>query len=326
MGEPLDETEQMIRDTIGRLKDVYREARNDLYVKLMEFEDAHAKRVAKYRQMVEAGELTEEDYQAWMKGQIFQLRAWKLKIGQLQRTMTDVDKRAQEIINTGKLDVFAENANYMTYQIERDLGATTSFGLYNRESVLRLVTEQPDLLPRPRIDEGKDYAWYNKIITNAVTQGIVQGEMIHQIVLRIANETAEKASNAMIRNVRTAYTGAQNAGNMMQMQRAEEELGIHYQKRWLCILDDKTRDAHAKLDGQTVPWDEPFNSILGPIMYPGDPSAAPANVYNCRCQMEKLPAGHVWKMNRRDAMTGEVVTDMTYQEWLRMKKGQSSDE
>lgn len=29
--------------------------------------------------------------------------------------------------------------------------------------------------------------------------------------------------------------------------------------------------------------DKPFESELGDIMYPGDPSADPANVYNCRC-------------------------------------------
>ena len=37
------------------------------------------------------------------------------------------------------------------------------------------------------------------------------------------------------------------------------------------------------LDGQLADVDKPFESELGDIMFPGDPEAHPANVYNCRC-------------------------------------------
>ena len=39
------------------------------------------------------------------------------------------------------------------------------------------------------------------------------------------------------------------------------------------------------LDGQLADVDKPFHSELGDIMYPGDPEADPANVYNCRCTL-----------------------------------------
>jgi len=171
----------------------------------------------------------------------------------------------------------------------------------------------------PEIDEEKDYAWYNKVISDAVTQGILQGESLDEIVLRVAEDTGEKSLYAMRRNARTAYTGAQNAGRIEGMRQARDELNIPVKKRWLATLDSHTRDAHADLDGKEADIDEPFNSILGPIMYPGDPDAVPANVYNCRCTLEEVPAGSRWSMKRRDAETGEDVEDMTYKEWVKSK-------
>ena len=99
------------------------------------------------------------------------------------------------------------------------------------------------------------------------------------------------------------------------------ELGIRIQKRWMATLDDKTRDAHADLDGQIAEIDEPFDSLLGPIDYPGDPDAEPANVYNCRCGMDEVFPGYSATMYRTDS-DGNVVGNVTYREWQRSKMGE----
>lgn len=314
--------DEKLQEITRRLRTIYQQAADDLFAKQGEWIEKHQKRVEKYQRMVDAGEITQQDFEAWMRGQLFQERAWALKRGQLAREMVDIDKQAQAIVNGGKMDVFAENANYMGFKIDQQTGgAAASFGLYDRQSVARLIRDKPNLLPMPEIDEGKDYAWYNDIINNAVTHGILQGESLDQIAKRISEETGEKAFHTLRRNARTAYTGAQNAGRIEGMRQARDELGIDVKKRWLCTLDSHTRDAHAALDGQTVDFDEPFDSILGPIMYPGDPNAEPANVYNCRCTLEEVPDGHSWKMERRDAEEGGIVEDMNYREWLKMKNG-----
>jgi len=313
-------TEQRLREVSTRLHTVYQQAASDLYMKQASWLHAHEKRVEKYQAQLRSGLITKADYEAWMQGQLFQEEAWALKRGQLARAMVDVDRQALAIINDGKLDVFAENANWMGYQLEHDLGASMGFGLYDRQTLSRLIRDQPNLLPMPEIDEGKDYAWYNKVISDAVTQGILQGETLDQIVLRVATDTGEKSLYAMRRNARTAYTGAQNAGRIEGLRQARDELGIAVKKRWLATLDSKTRDAHANLDGQVAEIDEPFESLLGPIDYPGDPAAEPANVYNCRCTLtyvyDKYSTAAV---PRVDAETGENVGAMTYEEWRRMK-------
>ena len=316
--------EDKFKQVSYRLRLLYHQASVDLENKQIDWLHRHEERVRKYRAQVDAGLITEDDFKAWMRGQLFQQREWALKRGQLARAMVDIDKQAMQIINQGRREVFADNANFIGFRIDQQTGgAAASFGLYNQKAIDRIIRDRPNLLPMPDIDEKRDYAWYNDIITDAVTQGILQGEMLEQIVKRIADDTGEKSLYTMRRNARTAYTGAQNAGRVEAMRQARDERGINVKKRWLCTLDDKTRDAHAKLDGQLAEIDEPFDSILGPIMFPGDPDAVPANVYNCRCTLEEVPVGHRWSMDRRDNEAGDYVGDMTYEQWLRYKAEQA---
>ena len=62
-------------------------------------------------------------------------------------------------------------------------------------------------------------------------------------------------------------------------------MGIKVKKKWLAAHDNRVRDTHAELDGQEVDADEPFEVDGMQIMYPGDPSAPPEMVYNCRCTL-----------------------------------------
>jgi hypothetical protein len=57
-------------------------------------------------------------------------------------------------------------------------------------------------------------------------------------------------------------------------------------RKWKTAGDKNVRHAHReipKMNPDGVGLNEPFNSPLGAIMYPGDPSAPAANVVNCRC-------------------------------------------
>ena len=126
--------------------------------------------------------------------------------------------------------------------------------------------------------------------------------------------------------------GAQNAGRQKQMEDAIAR-GIDVQKRWIATLDDRTRDTHQHLDGQTVPVDQPFRIAtktgMESIRYPGDPTAAPAMVYNCRCTMKSVFPGINDKQGDRRAYktengirTSYIVKGMTYTEWKKWKEGQ----
>lgn len=55
---------------------------------------------------------------------------------------------------------------------------------------------------------------------------------------------------------------------------------------WRSAGDDRVRDAHQDLNGESVKRGGMFQSSLGPIRFPGDPDASPANTINCRCWLE----------------------------------------
>lgn len=129
--------------------------------------------------------------------------------------------------------------------------------------------------------------------------------------------------NSAIRAARTAVTGAQNAGRL-DSYHAAEEMGIEMERQWVATLDSRTRHDHAMADGQTVGVDEPF--IVGgyKLMYPGDPSGEPSEIYNCRCtQIAKVKGVDMSDAKRRartETGENEVIENMTYAEWAERKE------
>lgn len=62
------------------------------------------------------------------------------------------------------------------------------------------------------------------------------------------------------------------------------DLGVYMTKQWVATADDRTRSAHAEMNGTKVGMDEPFKMPNGTEMqYTGDPAGGAANVINCRC-------------------------------------------
>lgn len=84
----------------------------------------------------------------------------------------------------------------------------------------------------------------------------------------------------MSAEAKTAVTGLWALLAQEQMIRDGDEW-----KRWVTRRDSRVREAHADVDGQTVPVNEHF--IVGgfPMMHPGDRSAPVELVINCRCVM-----------------------------------------
>ena len=315
-------TDLAVKCAEWRLSRVYRQAQQDIDDKLKAWQKGHEKREKLYRQQLADGKISQTDFDAWMRGQVFQGKQWQARKEEIQQTLLNADKAATKIVNEGKLGVFATNANYVGYGLEHGANINTGFTLYDEQTVARLIKSDPQILPKARAGVKKDkaYSYYNKLMNSAITQGIIQGEDIRQIAKRIADTTGESSYKSAVRNARTAFTGAQNAGRMEGLHQAQE-LGIKVKKQWMATLDNRTRDAHAELDGQIRDVDEPFEVDGMEIDYPGDPSADPSLVYNCRCTLTYIYPDYPSDMKRRDNETGEIVGDMTYEEWGRMKRG-----
>lgn len=317
-------TERIYADVQRRLKRNYRQAAHEVQAKLDEFNAKFKDADRQNRRLLSEGKITKQDYDAWLRGQVFRGEQWRKKRDQITESLYQADTISQRIVNGERIGVFASNRNYMAYAMETGEGVNFGFGVYDNATVANLLKNQPNLLPPRTVKRKADVEWYHKIVNNCVTQGIIQGEGIPAIAKRIAQTTGERGYNAAVRNARTAMTSAQNAGRIEMLHEAQD-MGIKVKKRWLATLDDRTRDAHADLDGQVQEVDDYFESSLGPILFPGDPSAEPANVYNCRCTLIYEHPEYPSNFERRDNIDGEIIEDMTYREWEQWKKAEAKE-
>ena len=297
-----------------KLKQTYKQAQRELKRKLASFNKRFEAQCKRMRRDVLDGKISKQDYKDWLAGRVFVRQIWKDKINQVNAVLNDHNNQSVKLINKSRLSVFAENYNYMTYIAEGKIAA--SFTLYNAEAIAKLLTEEPDLLPKWDIDKKKDYKWNYQKVNNIVTQGIIQGESIPHITERLCEDLCTQNENRMRMFARTAITGAENAGRQEQMNNASA-MGIKVRKRWEATHDSRTRDSHRSLDGEEVPYDEEFSNGLE---YPGDPSGDPEEVYNCRCTMVSIyPEYEDYEASKQRYESMEIE-GQSYRDWKAGKK------
>lgn len=311
------ETERLLQDLEQRITAEYRQAAEELEEKCNDYFRRFAVKDKIKRKQLANGEITQAEYDYWRTGQILIGERWKEMRNTLAEDLTHTNEIAAEMINRHTPEVYAINHNYGTFEIERGSLLNTSYTLYSRETVERLIRDNPDLMPQARIDIPKDERWNRRKIQSAMTQGVLQGESIDKIASRLQRVT-DMNRVAAIRNARTMTTSAQNGGRINAYRRAEE-MGIKTLKVWLATPDSLVRDSHARLDGEERETEEEFSNGC---RYPGDPSGDPAEVYNCRCtlisQVKGTPRIDVTDLSQRHSGLSRDYDgdeEMTYQDW-----------
>lgn len=319
-----------------RIATEYRKAAEELQEKIDAYFEQFKKRDAEQKALigtiVNGKEYTEHDYKQWRLAQIGRSKRFETLRDRVAERMTGANEVAAAYINDRTPGIYSLNRNYAAYTIENQVGADAGFDLWDEQTVKRLIVEQPDLMPyyppKRAVKRGIDLKWGKQQITAQVTSGILQGESIKHLADRLQQKIPEMNRTSAIRAARTAVTGAQNAGRLDSYYQAEE-MGIKLKKQWLATLDNRTRHAHRLLDGQIQPNDKPFHSEWGDIMFPGDPAADPANIYNCRCTMiadvEDAPKAPNPLHRAQDPETGKsiMIPDMTYAQWESWKKSEN---
>ena len=198
---------------------------------------------------------------------------------QTAEQLAHVNETATAYINKNLPEVYAINYN-ATGEAFDGIGGY-SFTLTNADTVRNLVEADRSFLPMRNLDVSRDVAWNIEKMNAEVLQGILQGEPMDKIADRLAHVIGMNLRSA-ISAAQTMVTSAENKGRQDGFERAAA-MGIILEREWLAISDGRTRDWHRELDGVTAAVDEPFENAIGKIMYPGDPSADGANVWNCRC-------------------------------------------
>lgn len=321
----IDYSTRQLNQLRRRILRVYGTARREMQDQLTEFLDHFEQMDAHKRELLEAGTITEADYRTWLRNQVFQSELMQAKLDNITQTCTAAQTTAYKLARDEQYDLFAFGANYAFYEMEQAAGVSLNLTLYSTEAVKRLLLENPKLVPNRRIKSESNKTYDARIFNRYVMQGIIQGRSVHDIATQAVQGMADTEIHWAMNNAITALTGAENAGALRQMRRAEE-IGIEVQKRWNSTLDYRTRETHRLLDQETAALDEPFEVEGYEIQYPGDPNAAPEMVYHCRCKLTSfLPKYQRRNASRRDNITRETVPEQSYEEWYAGKRQHYSD-
>ncbi|MEG0282566.1 MAG: phage minor head protein [Clostridia bacterium] len=230
-----------------------------------------------------------EEYNLQRQNKLIQIDTKKNIIENISKDILYINEQVIDIINDVNLNIYSANYNYILKSLNKQ-GANISFEIYNKQIVANLIKKNTNLFPTRKIDVAKDLLWNNKKIKSEMIKGIVKGESLFKIANRLENVT-DMNKKSSIRNARTAITNVESKARQDGFAYAEN-LGIELQKKWISTNDARTRDSHAFLNGEIVDTNSNFSNGL---CYPGDPSGAPAEVYNCRCTI-----GSILKKNYKE--------------------------
>lgn len=331
------ETDKKLKTVERKIQAEYKRAAKEVQASMDKYLAHYAKNDAEMLAKFKAGEITKKELTDWRTKQMLITDKWRDMENNLTNVYMNADKVAAGLIQDHRFDVYALNYNYGIYEIEESVHLNTAFALYDKDTVARLVKDNPKLLPPPgkttseKIRRGELQKWNQRQIRSVMTQGILQGESIDKISKRLAKAVSEKNSYSHIRAARTMTTGAENAGRLDSYERAEE-MGIKMGKTWLAVHDEKTRDSHVEIDGESVPVDDPFvltnsDGSTSELMFPGDPDGDAEQVYNCRCTM----VGTVLSVNGVDIsdLTNEDdwedKWDIDYEAWKNSREQASAE-
>lgn len=309
------ETNKILKDIEERINAEYSLAVTEIEEKLNDYFARFKKKDETWQRWVAEGSRTEKEYEEWKVGQFAVGKRWSDQKDVIAHDLANANEIAKAITRSEVADIYARNYNYATYEIEKDAHIDTSFTQYSKESVNRLMADNPDVLPAPgkkvskEIAEGKAVRWNKQQLQSVMIQGILQGESIPKLATRLANTVGDKNRKAAIRNARTMATGAQNAGRVAAYKRAESK-GVELEQMWLATMDNRTRHSHRWLDREVRPVGEAFSNGCE---YPGDPKGDPAEIYNCRCSLRGVVKG----LDRRSGQFRDdsKIDGMSYDEW-----------
>lgn len=103
-------------------------------------------------------------------------------------------------------------------------------------------------------------------VISEISRGIAQGNSYLEIARNVSQLTEISFNNAY----RIARTEGGRISTQAQLDSIKESIneGADLLKRWDSTLDNRTRQVHLELDGQTVEYNECFKSSIGEVFAP----------------------------------------------------------
>lgn len=305
-------TDQELEDMAKKLREIYSKAEKDLEKKANDYFSKFAHDDKIKRKMVDDGKLSKQDYIKWRRGKIFIGKRWNDMKEQMAMSVHNANIIANDYINGRLPDVYTTVYNIRAGEIGAEV-PQISFTLADPQTVKNLSLDDGSLfLPYKELGPD-DIPWNMRKINSEVLQGILQGESMPQMAQRLV----KVCNNNEVAAMRTARTVVNTVENQARWQSAydAQDMGCIMYKMWESAHDNRVRHAHAQADSDyngedlAIPMDEPFEVNGEKLMFPGDVSGSPSNVYNCRCVMPTKVMGFKSMLPERLQGAIEVVED-----------------
>lgn len=312
-------TDELLKALERDIKGEYETAVEEMQKKLEDYlEQTEAQRRVQ-EELYKAGKITKKEYADWCFRHEMVGKRWEEMRNVLAEDMHKANEIALQMTKGKMADVYALNANYATYQIEKQ-GIDIGFTLYNHDTAEYLLGDQRQLMPKPstkkalEIAANKDMQWNMRKIQSAVLQGVLQGESPYKVAERL-EKVGQMNYNSAVRYARTMTTSAQNAGRYEAYERAKS-VGVDLVIEWQATLDNRTRHDHRMMHGQRRAVGEPFDTPDGyRIYYPadctGNSDAPQGEIWNCRCTLVSWVQG----FEGDTVKESPVMKGMTFEEW-----------
>ncbi len=157
-------------------------------------------------------------------------------------------------------------------------------------------------------------------IRESIAQGIREGKDYSQMANAVSDRMG-KSANDMRRIARTEGHRCRVQGNLDSLKFAHEK-GLNLEKEWIAALDDRTRDAHAILDGTSIGVNEDFVSQAGGRGQGPGLMGTAADDIECRCDLTGNTPGEKFEYRgyRYDDAPGSYIGKYSnYMNWAEKK-------
>ena len=115
-------TDLKLEEIEKRLSAIYSIAEKELQKTIDDYFAKFAKRDAKQKARLEAGEITEQEYKQWRLAQIGRGERFKALQSRVAERYTEANKTAVRYVNDATPGIYSLNRNYSAYTIEKVAG------------------------------------------------------------------------------------------------------------------------------------------------------------------------------------------------------------
>ena len=313
------------------LSAIYSASQRKIQSKMLEFAKSIEPETSELLKAIKKAKTEEEKskakkaYLQYFKKEVVKSKAFKNLSAEIALDLFDTNTEATDYINSQTPEIYALNYNWINEQLAKDIPDFVSQSI---------TTEEADKygdLTKQTVSKSKDTRWNENNLKKSIVVGASLSMERDRIMERGAKITIQKNLNSAIMHCNGMGTDAETRARLDGMFRAED-MGVDIGKVWMATLDNRTRDSHAQLDGNSVGLYDRFDNGLD---RPRDPDGEPAEICNCRCTLQYDVGQKKGKTRaaRHGDVTGsykksssytntysEEVKHMTYARWKRWRK------